>query len=158
MNKWKYFIIPIAIIMIVIVFSGCGKAGTDEILASNENGIPVTLYKSPTCGCCGEYSVELANDGYNVEVIKTEDMQSIRDKYGVSEEMESCHTMIIGDYFVEGHVPFEAIEKLLSEKPDIDGISLPDMPSGTIGMPGEKREEWIIYSIKGKQIFEFMRI
>lgn len=150
--------ITVAVITIVFVFSGCGTAGTDNSLPVNENGIPVTLYKSPTCGCCGEYSLELADNGYNVEVIKTEDMQSIKDKYGISEEMESCHTMIIGGYFVEGHMPYEAIDKLLSEKPDIDGITLPDMPSGTIGMPGEKREEWIIYSIKDNQIFEFMRI
>ena len=72
--------------------------------------------------------------------------------------MADNRTVIIGDYFVEGHMPFEAIEKLLSEKPDVDGIALPDMPSGTPGMPGEKREEWIIYSLKDNQIFEFMRI
>ena len=147
---------------------GCGLDSETTNLSSettdkgkevpNKNGINVTLYKSPTCGCCGEYTVELENYGFNVEVIKTEDMQSIRDKYGISEEMESCHTMIIGDYFVEGHMPFETIEKLLSEKPDIDGIALPDMPSGVLGMGGEKREEWIIYSIKDGQIFEFERI
>ena len=76
----------------------------------------------------------------------------------ISTEMESCHTMVIDDYFVEGHMPFEAIEKLLSERPDIDGIALPDMPSGTPGMPGEKIEEWVIYSIKDGQTFIFMRI
>ena len=158
----------IAFTILLSLSSGCGVESETQTLssetttegkeASNNNGINVTLYKSPTCGCCGEYTVELENYGFNVEVIKIEDMQSIRDKYGISEEMESCHTMIIGDYFVEGHMPFEAIEKLLSEKPDIDGIALPDMPSGTIGMPGEKREEWIIYSLKDNQIFEFMRI
>lgn len=158
MVKWKYFIIPITVIIISFTFLSCGKINTDDNLAANENGIAITVYKDPLCGCCGDYIDELKNSGFNVEIIKTEDMQSIRDKYGISTEMESCHTMVIDDYFIEGHMPFEAIEKLVSEKPDIDGIALPDMPSGTPGMPGEKMEEWIIYSLKDGQISEFMRI
>ncbi len=158
LTKWKYFIIPIIVIIISIVFLSCGKTDTNENSTSNENGIAVTVYKDPLCGCCGDYIDELKNNGFNVTTIKTEDIQSIRDTYGISTEMESCHTMLIDDYFVEGHMPFEAIEKLLSEKPDIDGIALPDMPSGTPGMPGEIMEEWVIYSLKDGQIFVFMRI
>jgi hypothetical protein len=146
------------VIIAASVFLGCGKIDTNDSLASNENGIAVTVYKDPLCGCCGDYIDELKNNGFNVKTVKTADMQSIRDKYGISTDMESCHTMVIDDYFVEGHMPFEAIEKLLSERPDIDGIALPDMPSGTPGMPGEIREEWIIYSLKDGQISEFMRM
>jgi hypothetical protein len=156
--RWKYFIIIVTVIIAASVFLGCGKIDTNDDLASNENGIAVTVYKDPLCGCCGDYIDELKNNGFNVKTVKTEDMQSIRDKYGISTDMESCHTMVIDDYFVEGHMPFEAIEKLLSERPDIDGIALPDMPSGTPGMPGEIREEWIIYSLKDGQISEFMRM
>ena len=158
MIRWKYFIIIVTVIIAASVFLGCGKIDTNDDLASNENGIAVTVYKDPLCGCCGDYIDELKNNGFNVKTVKTEDMQSIRDKYGISTDMESCHTMVIDDYFVEGHMPFEAIEKLLSERPDIDGIALPDMPSGTPGMPGEIREEWIIYSLKDGQISEFMRM
>lgn len=158
MIRWKYFIIIVTVIIAASVFLGCGKIDTNDDLASNENGIAVTVYKDPLCGCCGDYIDELKNNGFNVKTVKTEDMQSIRDKYGISTNMESCHTMVIDDYFVEGHMPFEAIEKLLSERPDIDGIALPDMPSGTPGMPGEIREEWIIYSLKDGQISEFMRM
>jgi hypothetical protein len=156
--KYKYLAIILIVVIVTFVFLSCGKNDTNDNLTSNENGIVVTVYKDPLCGCCGDYIDELKNNGYNVKTVQTEEMQSIRDKYGISSEMESCHTMVIDDYFVEGHMPFEAIEKLLSEKPDIDGIALPDMPSGTPGMPGEIREEWIIYSIKGGQISEFMRI
>ena len=52
--------------------------------------------------------------------------------------MQSCHTTIMGKYFIEGHVPLQAVNKLLKEQPDIDGIALPGMPIGTPGMPGEK--------------------
>ena len=158
MIKYKYLAIILIVVIVTFVFLSCGKNDTNDNLTSNENGIAVTVYKDPLCGCCGDYIDELKNNGYNVKTVQTEEMQSIRDKYGISTEMESCHTMVIDDYFVEGHMPFEAIEKLLSEKPGIDGIALPDMPSGTPGMPGEIREEWIIYSLKDGQISEFMRI
>ena len=72
--------------------------------------------------------------------------------------MESCHTAIFGDYFVEGHVPIEAVNKLLEEKPDIDGIALPEMPSGSPGMPGPKLEPFKIYSIKDGQASEFLSL
>ena len=158
LTGWKYFVITVTVIIIAFVFSGCAKIDTTDNLAPDENGIAVTVYKDPLCGCCGDYIDELKNNGFIVEVVVTEDMQSIRDKYGISTDMESCHTMVIDDYFVEGHMPFEVIEKLLSERPDIDGIALPDMPSGTPGMPGEIRDELIIYSLKNGQIFEFMRM
>jgi hypothetical protein len=61
--------------------------------------------------------------------------------------MESCHTVEIENYFVEGHVPIEAIQKLLNEKPDINGIALPGMPSGSPGMPGLKMEKFKIHQI-----------
>jgi hypothetical protein len=74
-------------------------------------------------------------------------MQSVKDKYDISPEIESCHTMVINDYVVEGHVPIEVVEKLINEKPAISGISLPDMPAGSPGMPGIKREPFTIYSL-----------
>ena len=85
-------------------------------------------------------------------------MDIIKSQYQIPAEMQSCHTSVIDDYFIEGHVPMEAIEKLMNEKPDIDGIALPRMPSGSPGMPGVKTETWIIYSLKDGQYEEFMRV
>jgi len=65
-------------------------------------------------------------------------MDAIKDEQGIPQDMLSCHTTIIGGYVVEGHVPLEAVEKLLVEKPDIRGIAMPGMPSGSPGMPGLK--------------------
>ena len=73
-----------------------------------------------------------------VEEKITEDMTTIKKQFGVPEDLTSCHTARIENYTVEGHVPVEAIEKLLSEKPAIAGIALPQMPSGSPGMPGAK--------------------
>ena len=107
----------------------------------------VIVYKSPTCGCCSEYVSYLKSNGFNVKTVLVDDMASIKQKYGVPSNLESCHTAIFGNYFVEGHVPIEAIEKMLVEKPKINGISLPDMPPGSPGMPGIKGEPFKIYSI-----------
>jgi hypothetical protein len=63
----------------------------------------------------------------------------------------SCHTVLLNNYFVEGHIPIEAIEKLLTEKPEINGIALPQMPSGSCGMTGLKLSPFKIYSIKNGQ-------
>ncbi len=70
--------------------------------------------------------------------------------------MGSCHTAVIADYFVEGHVPIEAVEKLLSEKPDVDGIALPGMPQGSLGMSGQKTAAFRIYALSAGTASEFM--
>ena len=118
----------------------------------------IIIYKSPNCGCCVGHASYLTGQGYKVEKIETEDIDSIKEKYNIPREYQSCHTTIIGDYFVEGHVPAEAIIKLLEEKPEIDGIALPDMPAGSPGMPGIKAGEFVIYSLTGGESQEFMRI
>ena len=121
-------------------------------------GEKVTLYKSPTCGCCVSHSGFLKRDGYSIDFEETTDMDSVKKAHNIPSSMQSCHTSIIGDYFVEGHVPLEVIDKLLAEKPDLDGIALPGMPAGSPGMPGLKSEEFIIYGLKDGQVSEFMRI
>lgn len=107
----------------------------------------IVVYKSPTCGCCSNYASYLKREGFDVETVTTQNMAEIKDKYNIPRDTESCHTSVVGGYFVEGHIPVEAINKLLSEKPDISGIAMPGMPSGSPGMPGRKSETWEIFSI-----------
>ena len=118
------------------------------------------IYKSGSCGCCDIYSNYFKNKGNSkTEVIDMESIDSIKNKYEVPTDLESCHTTIIGDYFVEGHIPLEAVEKLLQEKPDIKGIAMPGMPSGSPGMPGAKKGDFIIYAINNDGSYnEFMRL
>ncbi len=85
-------------------------------------------------------------------------MSSIKRRLQISRNMESCHTAVIGDYFVEGHLPVEAVAKLLAEKPAIDGIALPGMPSGSPGMPGPKTAAFKIYALSDGKTSEFMTI
>jgi hypothetical protein len=114
---------------------------------NNNQDYDAVVYKSPTCSCCRQYISYLEREGYNIKSESINDMQSVKEKYDISPIMESCHTMIINDYVVEGHVPIEVVKKLLTEKPNIAGISLPDMPAGSPGMPGIKKDSFIIYSL-----------
>jgi hypothetical protein len=98
----------------------------------------VDVYKSPTCGCCHEWEAYLREHGYTVNSIPTDDLVAVKAERGIPGEAQSCHTAVVDGYVVEGHVPVEAIEDLLSQAPAIDGIALPGMPPGSPGMPGDK--------------------
>ena len=82
----------------------------------------------------------------------------IKKKHNIPGEMQSCHTSVVGKYFIEGHVPIEAINKLLKDQPDIDGIVLPGMPMGTPGMPGNKEAPYVIYQLIDGEYSVFMTI
>ena len=142
----------------VLLFGRLSGKKDNTTDSSSEGGKSALVYKSPTCGCCVGFTGFLRKDDYEVEVEETTDMDSIKKEHNIPSSMQSCHTSMIGDYFVEGHVPLEAIDKLLAEKPDLDGIALPGMPAGSPGMPGLKTGDFIIYGIKDGQVSEFMRI
>jgi hypothetical protein len=109
--------------------------------------VTATLYKNPQCGCCEEYAKYLRQNGFIVTVKPTHNMSLISRQNGVPEQLAGCHTMLIAGYVVEGHVPVSAINKLLTERPAIKGISLPGMPEGSPGMTGTKTEPFTIYEI-----------
>lgn len=106
-----------------------------------------TLYKNPQCGCCDAYAEYLEQNGFDVTLQNTTDMQSIKDQGGVPQALAGCHTMLIDGYVVEGLVPLDTLTRLLTEKPAIKGISLPGMPVGAPGMPGPKAAPFEIYEI-----------
>ncbi len=135
-----------------------GATATAQATGANPALTAVTTYRSPTCGCCAGWDEYLEAAGFEVESVVTDDVAAIKDDLQIPEEMRSCHTAIIGDYFIEGHVPIEAIQKLLEEQPEIDGIALPGMVQGSPGMSGEKLEPFVIYSVSDGSVEEFMTI
>ena len=94
----------------------------------------VIVHRSPTCGCCGAWANHLRRAGFPVTIVNEADMAPAKSRSGVPDALQSCHTAFIDGYVVEGHVPVEAIEKLLAERPAILGIAVPDMPGGSPGM------------------------
>ena len=129
-----------------------------DALANINTKQVVEVFKTPSCGCCYGYVLFLEEKKFNVKQTDMRNLHSIKQKYNIPVEMQSCHTTIMGKYFIEGHVPFEAVDKLLKEQPDIDGIALPGMPIGTPGMPGDKDEPYVIYQLKDGKSSVFMTI
>jgi hypothetical protein len=96
------------------------------------------VHSSPSCSCCHEWIAYLDTAGTTTSTVSETDIAAYKRALEIPEELWSCHTALIGGYVVEGHVPFEAIERLLAERPSVDGIALAGMPAGSPGMPGPK--------------------
>jgi len=127
-----------------LLFSVSTLAMTEPLKAAP---VAATLYKNPECGCCEGYADYLRQHGFAVTSTPTNELAEISRKAGVPTELQGCHTSFIGGYVVDGHVPVEAIAKLLAEHPAIKGITLPGMPEGSPGMFGEKAGPLTIYAI-----------
>ena len=110
----------------------------------------MTLHRSPSCGCCVGWARRLQQAGYSVSVINEVDMAPVKQRARVPESLQSCHTAFISNYVIEGHVPPEAIDRLLLERPAIKGLAVPDMPGGTPGMetPGINPEPFTVMAFK----------
>jgi len=106
----------------------------DVVEVKSETQQVVTVYKSPTCGCCGAWIEHLEEDGFVVEANDTVDLATVKAENQVPPQLQSCHTALIGGYVIEGHVPAEDINRLLAERPDVVGLAVPGMPAGSPGM------------------------
>ena len=126
-----------------------GAAATALVgpLPAGAEPIQATLYKNPECTCCEGYAAYLRKNGFSVDVKPTNDLAEISRKAGVPENLEGCHTMFVGGYVVDGHVPVDIVKRLLSERPPIAGITLPGMPLGAPGMTGTKIGTFTIYAV-----------
>jgi len=118
------------------------SASTSAIAAGRPDA---TIIKNPQCGCCESYADYLRQNGFKVTVKESHDLTLMKRDMGVPDGFEGCHTMVLDKYVVEGHVPVSAIDKLLAERPDVKGISLPGMPQGSPGMSGAKEAPFTVY-------------
>lgn len=136
-------------ISLLPVLASCTKAPSLQQAANASARFDgrIIVYKTPECGCCRGYVDYLKKEGYKVEAINVKDLNSINNRYKIPAAMEACHTSVLGDYVVVGHVPVEAIQKLMNERPAIKGIALPGMPLDAPGMGGSGKEEFKIYAL-----------
>ncbi len=149
--------LAVLLISFLLVFSFVTHK-QDVLALTKASKYDVEVFKTSSCGCCYGYVLFLEEEKFKVKKTDMRSLYSIKKKYNIPLEMQSCHTTILGKYFIEGHVPIEAINKLLKEQPDIDGIALPGMPIGTPGMPGEKEEPFVIYQLVDGKSSVFMTI
>ena len=155
-NIIKLTVLTVLILSFLYIFNFV--TDNKDALANINNKQIVEVFKTPSCGCCYGYVLFLEEEKFKVKQTDMRSLHTIKQKYNIPVEMQSCHTTIMGKYFIEGHVPFEAVDKLLKEQPDIDGIALPGMPIGTPGMPGDKDEPYVIYQLIDGKSSVFMTI
>jgi hypothetical protein len=131
MTRVRMFVIAAAVLVVAASTWGfVARAGEEPLQA-----LPaVTTYKDPGCGCCTLWVRHMEDAGFDVTVQETSDMAAVRSRYGVATHLQGCHTAVIGDYVVEGHVPADDVKRLLTEKPAVRGIAVPGMPIGSPGM------------------------
>jgi hypothetical protein len=124
--------------------AGVALAGGGRLWAYSAVGGPVrlTIYKSPTCGCCVKWVDHVKAAGFETVVHDHDDMTAVKDNLGVPRDLRSCHTSQVEKYLIEGHVPAEDIRRLLAERPKVVGLAVPGMPSSSPGMavPGDPHE------------------
>lgn len=108
------------------------------------------MYKNPGCQCCTKWAEHLEQNGFEVTEEPTPALAAIKSKYDVPYDLGACHTAIIGDYVVEGHVPAEDIKNLLNKRPDALGLAVPGMPIGSPGMEGTPEESYNVYLFGGQ--------
>lgn len=119
--------------------SGCfdlgGSSDVDDWAWSGSLPVDtVVQHHDPSCGCCSAYVDYLEENGLEVRLEETDDLAAVKRDLGVPGDAESCHTVEVDDYLVEGHVPLEAVEELFDEEPDVLGVAAPGMPEHSPGM------------------------
>jgi hypothetical protein len=148
-------LIAVGLISTSLALTGCSLAQSpsaqkeahtaEQVAVTSE----ITVFRSPTCGCCGLWIEHMEAAGFTVKDNLTEDMTAIKKQYGLPANLASCHTTIADGYVIEGHIPAEDVQRLLAEKPDIAGIAVPGMPIGSPGMEsGDYVEPYTVFSFQ----------
>lgn len=107
----------------------------------------MTVYKDPNCGCCHLWAEAMTAEGFDVKIEDRDDLTPIKARLGVPADLHGCHTAVVAGYFLEGHVPLEAVRKLLEEKPPIVGLAVPGMPSGSLGMGDDPSAAYDVFAV-----------
>lgn len=133
-NKVFYIVTAVVITASFFFWAFMFTSSPQSQPASFEGDITMTMYSTPDCGCCVKWAEYLEDNGVDVTVEKVADLQSVKNEHGVPGQLSACHTAVVDGYVVEGHVPIEDIRRLLGERPDVIGVSVPGMPPNSPGM------------------------
>lgn len=126
-------------IAIAATFAGMGHAS-----AAAQT---MTVYKDPNCGCCHLWAEAMKAEGFDIKIEDRDDLTPIKARFGIPADLQGCHTAVVAGYFLEGHVPLEAVRKLLGEEPAIAGLAVPGMPSGSLGMGDDPNAAYDVFAV-----------
>ncbi len=139
-NKINTLFKTLIFLMVSLLNIHTVNADTSTTLQFTDNSLTVlnktmVVYKSPTCGCCGDWVDYMNEAGFTTKIQHPKDLNAIKDQLGVAPVYQSCHTATLADYLFEGHIPSEAVKKFLADKPsNALGLTVPGMPLGSPGM------------------------
>ncbi len=123
------------------ILTGCSIAKRSEESRSVAMNAELTVFRSPTCSCCGHWIEHMEAAGFQVQDNVTEEMTALKQQHGIPDDLTSCHTALVGDYVIEGHVPAADVLRLLAERPNVAGLAAPGMPIGSPGMESDSDVE-----------------
>lgn len=118
------------------------------LLAAPSTAPVVEVYKSEWCGCCEAWIDHLKANGFTVKAKNVRDTGEYRKKFGIPNDLGSCHTGVVQGYGIEGHVPAADIKRLLVERPKAKGLAVPSMPLGSPGMEGPRNDPYDVLLVK----------
>jgi hypothetical protein len=131
----KHLVKSLAVLLLLKVSSGFADELPD-----------VVVYKSPSCTCCTKWAAHLEENGFSVSTINEGNMSKIKKELGIPLAKASCHTAVVGDYLIEGHVPAEDVIELLKTRPNVAGLTVPGMPLGSPGMEAPQSQPYVVYT------------
>lgn len=132
----------VAVVAVLALIAGGSWWAVRGNAVAPGTGVPITVYASPTCGCCHEWVAHLRGNGFDVMVVDRPDVTPIKRQFGVPDSLWSCHTAMMHSYAVEGHVPADLLLRLVRERPALAGLAVPGMPRGSPGMEGVGKEPY----------------
>ena len=143
----KWFPATVAALLLVTSVAAAQRAGKPAPAAT-----PITVYRTPTCGCCGKWVDHLKTAGFEPTVHMVNVISEAPPRKRVPQALGSCHTATLDGYVVEGHVPADVIRQLLKQRPKVDGIAVPGMPAGSPGMesPNPQPYDVVAFDSAGK--------
>lgn len=147
-NNILFAVVAVAVLAAGIWLYGDFDSSSDNTTES-KNITEVTMYKNPGCQCCTKWANHLEEYGFTVTEEPTNQLVSIKADWDVPYSVQACHTAVVGDYVVEGHVPAEDVKRMLEERPDVIGIGVGGMPIGSPGMEGPNPEPYNVYAFDG---------
>lgn len=149
------FVTLLGAITLALTLGACSSSSAPSGQAISPTPRTAEVHLSPTCTCCTEHVAYLRRNGWTVEVVEEADMAAFQSDRGIPESARGCHTTLVGGYVVDGHVPLAAIDRLLAEQPEIDGIALPGMPAGSPGMSGTADGAFLVVAFDEDEVTPF---
>ena len=141
--------------LVLAGLAASASLGLTQRLQAQTSLPAIAVSKDPNCGCCSGWVAHLRQAGFTVTTHDTQELPAIKARLGVPDGLASCHTAEVNGYVIEGHVPADAIKRLLGEAPRATGLAVPGMPTGSPGMEGGAPDtyEVVLFGSEGQSVF-----